>query len=211
MKRLILITLSVIFSCSCIAQQGKERRLFVPTFEVVAGPRFAVYPKEEVLAKSLLMYQTGALFGVEMGQSHGVTFLNAGVFLENYRYTRGEVQHITASFVDFPIHFGYRYCFNDRFSASASAGLSFLYCYHYRNNGFEIVGKDMDFSHVMGASADLSAECALSDQFSLCASVLTNFYFQQTLWVKYDYNYSSIEFPTFINVLLGVKYRPHFD
>lgn len=68
----------------------------------------------------------------------------------------------------------------------------------------------MDFSHVMGASADLSAECALSDQFSLCASVLTNFYFQQTLWVKYDYNYSSIEFPTFINVLLGVKYRPRF-
>lgn len=81
MKKSVTLIIILLIGFSCI---GQERRLFVPTFEVVAGPRFAVYPKEEVLAKSLLMYQTGALFGVEMGQSHGVTFLNAGAFLENY-------------------------------------------------------------------------------------------------------------------------------
>lgn len=210
MKRFLLITLSIIFSCPSFAQQKEERSAFVPTLELSGGPRFAVYPKGEAHAKPLLMYQSGALLGVEMRQVHGVFFLNAGVLFENYRYTWGEVQHINASFIDLPLHFGYRYCFNDKFSASASVGLSFVYCYHYRNNGFEIVGKDMDYNHLKGVSVELSAEYAFSDQISLCANVLANNYFRQTLWVKYDCNYNSIALPTFINVLLGVKYRPRF-
>ena len=209
MKRFLLIAISIIFSCFCVAQQGKEHFL-VPMLEISGGLRFAVYPKEEVLAKPLLMYQSGVVLGVEMRQPHGATFLKTGALFENYRYVWGEVQHISASFIDVPIHLGYRYRFGDRFSASASAGLSFLFCYHYKNNGFEIVGKEMDYNHVMGASVDLSAEYALSSQFSFCATVMANHYFRQILWVKYDYNYQSMELPTFINVRLGIKFRPRF-
>ena len=108
MIRFFLIILSIIFSCHGFSQQKEERPAFVPSLELSGGPRFAVYPKGETLAKPLLMYQSGALLGVEMRQSHGATFLNAGVLFENYRYTRGEVQHINASFIDLPIHFGYR-------------------------------------------------------------------------------------------------------
>ena len=206
MKRFLLITISIIFSCFCAAQEKKER-FFAPVIEISGGPRFAVYPKDEVLAKPLSMYQAGALLGVEMNLPHGAVFLKTGALFENYRYTWGEVQHITASFIDVPILFGYRYRFSDRFSASASVGMGILFCYHYKNNGLDIAGREMDHNHVTGASADLSAEYALSSWFSICAAVMANHYFRSTLWVKYDNNYQSMELPTFIGIRLGVRFR----
>lgn len=209
MRQVITLSLLLIglFAQSSVAQVMGNG--FTPFFEGSGGARFAVSLQKNTINRPQAMYQAGALVGVEMRQRHGATFVKSGLLFENYRFLRGvsESQPIKVSYFDMPIVFGYRWPFNKSLSISASVGLSFIICYHYNNlfSGFEVSRKSMDRNSLLGGCSDLSFEYVFSDCFSITATALICYYFQQTMWITYEHQ-RSIETPSFFNLRFGIKY-----
>lgn len=205
------ILLIIVIVSPCYAQNTDKTACYIPFVEVSGGERFTAFSKMTV-RQPMNMYQAGGLFGVEMEQPRGASFINTGLLLDNYRFSLDELKtnQITTSFLDIPVDFGYRFQLNDAFSLSASLGLSFLICYHYGchysddHPDFEMSCHEMKENRGVGANVGFCAEYAFSDRFSLCASTSSNFYFQYLMMLEYLHE---IEIPNFINVRLGVKYR----
>lgn len=206
------------------AQDNSRHHVLSPTIEVMGGPRFAVISKEyrdEI--KPRFMYQAGVLFGVEMRQKHGATFLKTGLLLDDYRFIKHESRWANLSFLDFPVNIGYLYRFNNNFSLSGAAGVDFVYCYHYKDNfGLDVNGKEVENNMMFGAMVGASAEYSFSKHFSVFANMSANFYFNKTIRVVFTHDYDQeppykaalpthttrdIDIPTFLNIGLGIKYR----
>lgn len=207
----LLLLLTMFSAWPCFAQNKCDINQFASVVEISVGVRFTAFSKMTV-RQPMNMYQAGGLFGVEMKQRRGASFINTGLLLDNYRFSLDELKtkQITTSFLDIPVDFGYRFQLNDAFSLSASLGLSFLICYHYGchysddHPDFEMSCHEMKENRGVGANVGFCAEYAFSDRFSLCASTSSNFYFQYLMMLEYLHE---IEIPNFINVRLGVKYR----
>lgn len=224
MRRIIIMAITLFSVLTTVAQKPSVPRIFTPTIEVAGGPRFAVIPKEyRDDIKPHFMYQAGILFGVEMRQKHGATFLKTGLLLDDYRFTEYEWLSANLSFLDFPVNIGYLYRINNNFSLAGSVGANFVYCYHYKDNsGLNVNGKEVIRNMIFGASVNVSTEYSFSKHFSVFANVSANFFFNRTLYVIFTHEYDhepplnpmhpthttiDIDIPSFINVGLGIRYR----
>ncbi len=206
------------------AQDPSRSQILTPTIEVTVGPRFAVVQKDyRDDVKQRFMYQAGVLFGVDMRQKHGATFLKTGLLLDDYHFTEYEWLSANLSFLDFPVNIGYLYRINNNFSLAGSVGVNFVYCYHYKDNfGLNVNGKEVIRNMIFGASVNVSTEYSFSKHFSVFANVSANFFFNRTMYVIFTHEYDHetplypmhpthttkyIEIPSFINIGVGVRYH----